>query len=303
MADANSPLFRFQLWRASLPPALRVLLTVNLAVFAVAAVAAILAAFGAPFLQEALLWLALPGTPAQALLRPWTPLTYGFVNLVIGGIWALIGFAFAMYWLAWLGREMEESEGPHRLFGLYVGSAVFGAAVALALGAVPSPIPLRPFYEGAWAPVTAVLVATATAHPNRGIGLFLLGVVPMKWIAVAFVVLSLFAPDATLLGAALFGFLFATAHKRGIDLAAWARPLFNRGGRSRKSPPARSPFARPTPAPAGRTLGKKRAAASAPAHGADAPPDIDRILDKILDQGVESLTEEERRILDRASRE
>ena len=300
MADANSPLFRFQLWRSSLPPALRVLLTVNLALFAVAAVAAILAAFGVPFLEEALLWLTLPGTPAEALVRPWSPVTYGVVNLAIGGIWALIGFAFAMYWLAWLGREMEENEGPHRLFGLYVGATVFGAAVALALAAVPSPIPLRPFYEGAWAPVTAVLVATATMHPNRGIGLFLLGVVPMKWIAVAFVVLSLFAPDATLLGAALFGFLFATAQKRGLDLAAWARPLFNRPARPRATASRPRASRKEAPVSAGRTLG--RSAAKAPARRAKDPPDIDRILDKILDEGVESLTDEERQILDRASR-
>ncbi len=304
MADASSPLFRFQLWRATLPPALRVLLTVNLATFAVAVVAAILAAFGAPLLNDALLWLALPGTPAGVAVRPWTPLTYAFVHLLSGGIWALVGFAFAMYWLAWLGREMEDAYGAHRLFGLYVGAAVFGALVAVGVAALPVAFPLRPFYEGAWAPVTAVLVATATLHPDRGVGLFLLGVVPMKWIAVGFVVLSLLSPDATLLGAALFGLVFGLAQKRGVDLAAWARPLFpDRAARARAAArnASRSPSrtASPTRATVGRTAAPPPAARRASAE----TPDVDRILDKILDQGVDSLTEEERRILSRAGRE
>ena len=299
MADASSPLFRFQLWRASLPPALRVLLSVNLATFAVAAVAAILAAFGTPLLNEVLVRLALPGAPAEVLARPWTPLTYGFVHLLGGGLWSLIGFAFAMYWLAWLGRDIEETYGAHRLFGLYVGAVVFGAAVAMAVASLPVPFPLRPFYEGAWAPVTAVLVATATLHPDRGVGLFLLGVVPMKWIAVAFVVLSLFSPDATLLGAALFGFLFARAQQRGVDLAAWARPLFrDRSARTRAQAPTR------TATPARATVGRAAHNRPAPTRATSGEvPDIDRILDKILDQGVDSLTDEEKRILSQGGRD
>ena len=304
MADADSPLFRFQLWRAGLPPALRLLLTVNLAVFAVVLPFAILAAFGLALPYRLLEYLALPGDPSTALFRPWTPFTYGFVNLVggPGAIWGIISFAFAMYWLNWLGRDYEESYGGYRLFGLYLGSALFGAAVALALSSFGATPLSQPLYFGAWGPATAVLVCVATLHPNRGIGLFLLGVVSLKWIAVAFVVLSLFAPDATFLGAALFGFLFARAQQSDVDLAAWARPLFDRRPARRAEPsPRRTPFARaaPTPTPRGRSSASasKRAA---PGGGAR---DIDAILDKILEQGYDSLTPEEREVLDRASRD
>ena len=245
MADADSPFLRFQLWRAGLPPALRLLLTVNLAVFAVVVAFAILAAFGLTFPYRLLEFLALPGDPGTALFRPWTPFTYGFVNLLSGDpIWAIISFAFAMYWLNWLGRDYEESYGSYRLFGLYLGSALFGAAVALALSSFGS-VPLtRALYFGAWGPATAVLVTAATLHPNRGIGLFLLGVISLKWIAVGFVVLNLLNPDASFLGAALFGFLFAKAQQADIDLAAWARPIFERRPARRPEPVARrSPFA------------------------------------------------------------
>ena len=307
MADPNSPSARFQIWRATLPPALRVLLTVNLALFAVSAVLAILAAFGAGAIYALVTdLLALPGTPEAALYRPWTPLTYGFFPLIAGGIWGLIGFAFAMYWLNWLGRDFEESLGGYRLFGLYVGAAVFGAVVALALGAVTQAPPVRPLYAGAWGPVTAVLVCVATLYPNRSIGLFLIGVISLKWIAVAFVVLSLFAPDASLLGAALFGFLFAKAYQRNLDLAAWARPLFDRRPRasSRAAPSEPTPWFRPQRARSeagepSRSVRKAAAktAASSRAPGGAPPPTVDAVLDKILDKGLDSLTDEERRVL------
>lgn len=299
MADADSPLFRFQLWRAGLPPALRVLLTVNLTVFAVVVPLAILAAFGVGLPYRLLEYLALPGDPATALFRPWTPFTYGFLNLIGGpnAIWGIISFAFAMYWLNWLGRDYEESYGGYRLFGLYLGSAVFGAAVALALASFGANPLVRPLYFGAWGPATAVLVTSATLHPNRGVGLFLLGVVSLKWIAVGFVVLSLFNPDASFLGAALFGFLFAKAQQSDVDLAAWARPLFGHRTRRRaEAEPRRAPFARSTSGAGGRAVAK----AAPPRGGAR---DIDEILDKILEQGYESLTPEERAILDRASRD
>ena len=299
MADPSSPLFRFQLWRAGLPPALRLLLTVNLASYAVVVLLALLRLFGVPAIA-ALEWLTLPAAPLGALAQPWTLLTYAFVNLY-PGFFGLISFAFGFLWLSWMGRDYEESYGPHRLFGTYVLGALGGAVVALAIGALlgeASPL-LGRAYFGLWTPVTAVLCAYATFHPNRGVGLFLLGVVPMKWVAVGFVVLSLvFSADLTVLGAALTGVLVARMAGRDVDLTAWARPLFDRRRRSKKAPkaktPKRTPFARPAPVPSGGSRQATTARASAPS--------VDQILDKILDEGYESLTEEERTILDRASR-
>ena len=288
MADPNSPLARFQLWRLLLPPALRILLTVNLAIFLVGAVSAILAAFGLTLPFRLLEFLMLPGDPGAVVTRPWTPLTYGFTNLIggAGAIWGIVSFVFAMYWLVWLGRDLEQEHGSHGLFGLYVGSVVFGAAVAIGLGALGDNPLVLPFYQGAWGAATAVLVAVATLHPNRQIGLFLLGVISLKWIAIAFVVLSLFRPDATFLGAALFGFLWAKAYQRGFDLSAWARPVFGERRGRRAAAPRSSPFSRTPPASA--KPPKRRGLT-----------DVDDILDKILEKGYGSLTKEERAILER----
>ncbi len=311
MADPQSPMFRFQVWRASLPRALRLLLTINLGVFAVVVVFRILAAFGLTLPYALLEYLVLPGDPARALFRPWTVVTYGFVDLLLGpAFWGLIAFAFAMYWLTWLGRDYEETYGAHRLFGLYVGSTVFGAAVALALASFGDTPLTHLFYDGAWGPVTAVLVCVATLQPNRGVGLFLLGVVPMKWIAVGFVVLTLLQPSAAVLGAALFGVLFAKAQQSGVDLAAWARPFFGAVPESAMGAAMRSWFTREEEpvraAPAARRR-RSRPQPTTPVPDEVSPvrsrqAEVDRILDKILEQGFEALTDEEKRILDDASR-
>src|SRR5690606_7587474 len=122
---ADSPLLRFRLWRASLPPALRLLLTVNVGV-GVAWLAFLILRLAGGVVE----WLAL--TPALALTRPWTLVTYAFFD-PYGDLWGLLGFVFALLWLSWLGRDFEETYGPGRLLALYGLAALAGAAAALAL--------------------------------------------------------------------------------------------------------------------------------------------------------------------------
>ncbi len=293
MADASSPLNQFQLWRAMLPPALRALLTVNVATYVVFVALSIVGQGG--LLQ----WLALPGAPDALARQPWGVLTWGVTNLQ-PGIFGLIFFAFGMAWLNLLGRDVEQDGGPHRLVGLYVFGTLGGAALAVAAGAFAG---YAGVYAGVWGPLLALLCYTAVLHPDRGIGLFLVGVVALKWIAIVIVVLELaFSKDPSHLGAALAGAVFALAETRNVDLAAWARPLF-RPRRAAREPVGRTvgrasssravPESRSGPvAPAGAPRGSSRPATS----------DVDAVLDKILEKGVDSLTDEERRILDRAGR-
>ena len=296
MADPNSPVTRFTLWRAMLPPALRILLTVNVATYLLYVVMSIVGA------GELLRVLALPLAPAAILKQPWTVLTYGVTN-VYPGFFGLISFAFGAYWLVWLGREYEQDQGSAGLLGLYVfgtlGGALLAALLGLLAGGDGAPAGWLGTWYGVWGPALAVLCATAALYPNRQIGLFLLGVISLKWIAVAFVVLELaFSKDPTHLGAALFGVVYARAGQRGVDLGAWARPLFGER-RARRAPPAAraSVFSRSSP---------PRASAAAPEASGGArsrTPDVDAILDKILEKGYDSLTRDEREALDRASRD
>lgn len=310
MADVQSPLYRFQVWRANLPPALRLLLTINIAAYAAWVILRFIPSVSAFVVK----YLALHPVIPDAFQKPWTLLTYGFLNLE-ASIWGLIGVIFAMLWLYWMGRQYEEFYGAYRLFGLYVLTTLSGALAAIGffmLSQEPyESLRLYAMY-GAWPAALGVLCCVATLHPNRGMGLMFLGVVPLKWIAIGFVVIDvLFGFDPTHVGGALMGFLFGYAQKQGVDLAAWAQPLFANAGRSYGG------YA-PTSS-RGSSVGarirswtsreddneqpprRRRSAPERKGGYADSSA-VDSILDKILDKGYDSLTDEEKRILDEASR-
>ncbi len=174
-----------------------------------------------------------------------------------------------------------------------------------------SPLPSEALSQfalsGAWPAAIGVLCCAATLNPNRGKGLLFLGVVPLKWIAIGFVVIDvLFGFNPSHVGGALMGFLFGYAQKRDIDLAVWAQPLFANARRSYGShaPSSyggssmgdriRSWTSREEDVPTQPTPKKKR--------GRTGSTDVDSILDKILEKGYDSLTDDEKRILDEASR-
>ena len=310
MADAQSPLFRFQVWRANLPPALRLLLTINMAAYA----AWVILRFFPPVNAFVRTYLALHPVIPDAFQKPWSLITYGFLNLE-ASIWGLIGVIVAMLWVYWMGRQYEEFYGAYRLFGLYILTTLGGALAAIAffmLSQEPyESLRLHAVY-GSWPAALGVLCCVATLHPNRGMGLFFLGVVPLKWIAIGFVVIDvLFGFNPTHVGGALMGFLFGYAQKQGIDLAAWAQPLFanarrSYGGYAPTSARGSSMGARirswtsrdddDEQAPRGERSTPKRKGGYADSSA------VDSILDKILEKGYDSLTDEEKRILDEASR-
>lgn len=306
---------RFKRWYGLLPPALRLLMTLNTGLY-LAWVLVLLLGLGA-MQQFVLGTLALTPAVPDALARPWQILTYGFVHIG-AGFWGFIAYAFNMLWLYWIGRDYEEIYGSHRLFGLYV-LATAGGGILVLLGAVVfggAPIPVA----GALAAVLGVLCGVATLNPERSIGLLLLGVVPIKWIAVGFLVLAVlfFAGSwpyvLAFLGAAGTGFGFARAQQAGYDLSAWARPLFGTGrkayGAARGRAPRPSVSARFRRLMPGKSKGDTVTAETATLPRRSASPGprpadddvIDRLLDKISAEGYDALTEEEKRALYQASR-
>lgn len=324
--NEESPLDRFRRWYRLLPPAMRVLMTVNTVLF----VAWFFVALSRPAARFVVEYLALNPALPTPLFRPWQLLTYGFLHLE-GGFWGLIAFAFNMLWLYWMGRDYEETFGSHRLFGLYVLSALAGALLAVAIGTVVPDGRLFPV-AGAMAPVFGVLCCVAALYPNRGIGLLIIGVVPLKWLAIGFLALAtLFslghpANLLTYLGAAGMGVLFARAQQRGTDLAAWAQAFFPSGsGYGGYAPPSRSAgteggmlarmeawLARRTGGEPSPRQAKRAAKAEGPSRreqreiraasaGTAGQADVDRILDKISESGYDALTDEEKRILYDAS--
>ncbi len=319
--NGESPLDRFRRWYNLLPPALRLLMTVNAVLF----LAWFILQLVQPAAEFVVNYLALNTELPTPLFRPWQLLTYSVLHLDTS-FFGLITFAFDMLWLYWMGRDYEETFGSHRLFGLYVLAALGGALLAVFGG---SALGGNALIYGSMAAVFGVLCCVATLYPNRGIGLFLLGVVPLKWLAIGFLTLlvltSLRSPAYVLLylGGAGVGYLFAKAQQNGTDLAAWAQVFFPT--RTQRTPSSRAGekegmFSRMEQWLAGRDKGESKPPRTSESRSSDSPSrpkrrarpaeppaagpaDIDRILDKINERGYDALTEEEKRILFEASQD
>ena len=326
---------RFQAWYRAQPRALRALLTINVVLYVVWQLVLVHIDTVSAFVWN---HLALnPGFPG-ILFEPWQLITYNFLHLS-PGLGGFLHILFNMLWLVWMGRDYEELYGPHRLLSAYVLGGLGGGLLTVLLhAALPSAGLFSGTVHGASASVLGVLTTVAVLNPEKSIALIFIGTVRLIWVVVAFLVLDLLfiAGSSTSisahLGGAFAGFLLARAEGSGTDLSSWARVFF-RDRQSRSASRTSSPRAAEVDPDAGflarlerwlarRGGGKKppkrkpsskakitrlRPTRSYDAVGGEAEEsglesEVDRILDKISEEGYDALTEEEKRILYEASR-
>jgi membrane associated rhomboid family serine protease len=244
--------------------------------------------FTSPALQEALQF-----EPGEALRRPWTFVTYMFVH---AGLLHLLG---NMLMLFVFGPPVEHRLGGRAFILYYLYCGIGAAVLSLALsGIMPTGA-----IVGASGAVLGVGVAFALLWPDAELLVF---PIPMPVKARTFIlvligldiVLSQLTPRDGIahlahVGGAGFGYLF-------FRLQAFSR-------RTPRQPPravervvmvqsgAAEPEQRRTPPTPIR-----------PRRRADSDPvaaEVDRVLDKISEQGIASLTAAERRFLDEVSRQ
>ncbi len=234
---------------------------------------------------------ALKFDPADALRRPWTFLTYMFVH---GGLMHLVG---NMLLLFFMGSAVETRMGSRAFILYYLYCGVGAAALALGLAGL---MPLHPFI-GASGAVLGVALAYAMFWPDAELILFPLPI-PMR--ARTFV--------AVLAAIDVFGALYFTnsevAHLAHVGGMLFGYVFFRLQAVSRRggATPVRSVErvvmvqsgaaepARPTPVTPARA--RRRVEADAVAA------EVDRVLDKISAEGLESLTPAERHFLDEVSK-
>ncbi|MDZ4755339.1 MAG: rhomboid family intramembrane serine protease [Phycisphaerae bacterium] len=257
-----------------------------------------------PFLQKYLQF-----TTAQALMYPskfrgldgfefWRFLGYQFLHANITHL------LFNMLGLWMFGRAVEEFLGRKRFLAFYLLCGLFGAVLYMLLnaggialtvsgasGAGPF-LPNSPYLPliGASASVYGVIMAGAYLSPNDVV--YLLGIIPMRLktlaiflivIAVATLVMqgSNAGGEAAHLGGALAGFWF-------IRKPHQLHGFFDFLGRA--DPTSRSGKLR-------RSQGR-----GADSHRAIERIELDRVLDKIREHGMHSLSEHEKKLLRDASR-
>lgn len=219
-------------------------------------------------------------------------ISYQFLH---GGLWHLLGNLLAIYFM---GKEMERVLGRKRFLALYFASGVLGGFLQIALtwlGVLPN-IPV----VGASAAAFGLVAAFAAMFPNQPITLLLFFVLPVSfrartllWIALALAVFGIVAmPESTVAhGAHLGGLCAGVSYVYYVVRGRWRfqKPVF-----SRKNPQRRR---------SGKPWGNARPVAKKGKgrSGADfISREVDPILDKISEQGIHSLTEKERRLLESA---
>jgi membrane associated rhomboid family serine protease len=246
-------------------------------------------------------WLAVPAALPNLLMRPWSLLSYMFVH---AGFFHIL---FNMLWLYWIGRIFQEFLGNKKLIALYFLGGFAGAfTYILAFNLFPlfkSVLPSA-YAVGASASVLSIVIGTATLLPNYTIRLFLFGNVPLKYLAMAMVILDLLSASGSNagghfahLGGAAFGFIFIKQLQNGRDLsigfnrvADWFM-LRLRPARARRSNLKVS-------------HSQARVKVEVTINEGKVPQEvIDRILDKIAQQGYDALTKVEKEQLFRASKQ
>ncbi|MCS7152959.1 MAG: rhomboid family intramembrane serine protease [Bacteroidia bacterium] len=210
--------------------------------------------------------LALPGSPTELLRQPWSLLTHMFIH-DWRGFWHIL---MNMLWLYWMGQLFLTTQPPKRLFWAYAWGGLGG--ILGFLGYAWSHSGYNGYALGASAAVNGVFFATVALMPNFRVFLLIIGPIALRWLAFAWVLLDLLL---TLGG----NEAAAVAHLSGAAMGLLLGYLLSQGW----APENFVSFS---------SLFREREVTAA---------DVDRILDKIHQKGIKSLTRREREILRRAA--
>ena len=212
----------------------------------------------------------------------WQPVTY---MLLHSGIWHIL---INLLFLWFFGREVEYFIGPKAFTKLYLLAGVLGGSLWLAFN-FSDPAPL----VGASAAVLGCVIAFATLFPEREVTLLVFFVIPvtlrakyLALIAIAFDVVPILThtqgnvAHLAHLGGALLGYIYI----KGLGYGATPRWLLAIQGLETKLQRRRPVTHKAAPLSREEFIRQK----------------VDPILDKISRDGMQSLTKEERKILESA---
>ena len=282
---------RFALWWATTPVPLRWLMSVIGGLYALFLLAALVASV-APAVGIVLTGFdALTFQPARPAFA-WTFLTHVFVNPSVG-LWPLVNVVVAVLFLSTLGRDALDLLGERWLYGALasaaLGASLFAFAVHAGLG-----YPERLF--GPWTLVLGLAMALGVRFPDKSIGMMLVGNVRLVILVPVLVFIGAllsasFVPVIGDIGAALGAAAYA-----GLGAARVGLPA-RMPRKSAARPDGRSSRTDEAPPPARAARSERRGASTRASTS-----DVDRILEKISASGLGSLTADERRVLEEASR-
>jgi len=220
--------------------------------------------------------------PVRFPVTPWSILTYMFVHGTFGHLF------FNMLGLFFFGPPLEASWGGREFLKFYLVCGLGGALLSLLAPQVA--------IIGASAAVFGVMLAFAMNWPDAPIYVFGIFPVKAKWLIAFFVAVTLFSIASTSrdgiahlahLGGFVTGFAYLKADLgRRLSLDSLKRRADRTRIRIVEAPPQRG-------APRGRGPARDEARTL---------DEVDRVLDKIGREGMASLSQEEKDLLDEVSR-
>ena len=270
----------------------KILMAINIGIFALTTV---IEYYAPSFFGDLMAWTALSLAGIKSFFL-WQLVTFQFLH---GGILHLLVNMLVLYVF---GSVIEAELGSKRFTHLYFASGIIGGIVQI-LFLLLIPAQFNAQVVGASAGCMGLVAAFATLFPDRILTLLVLFIFPVSmrartllWISIGLAVLGILAPkdniaDAAHLGGILTGCAYVLWFVQGHSLPQWwpsaprrkARQLVNVTGTKgvfwQKNPPEEN-----DEAPSSEFISRE----------------VDPILDKISAHGIQSLTDRERRVLERA---
>ncbi|MEI6576755.1 MAG: rhomboid family intramembrane serine protease [Bacteroidota bacterium] len=248
-----------------------------------------------PDISAIISWLAVPSDPAQLIHKPWTILTYMFLQE------NFLHLLFNMMVLFFGGQLLNQFLDKQKLILTYLLSGIWGAVFFIvAFNKFPVFAVSVPYAValGSSASVLGILVAAATWSPNFQVKLFLFGSVKLKHIALILIVMDIVSiqrenPGGHIahLGGAFWGFVYIQLLRRfpaSRQLGSFSWKKFSQSlFRKQKSKFRVYPGERQRPVTDEQYNARKN----------EQQETIDSILDKISKRGYEALTKEEKDLL------
>lgn len=248
-------------------------------------------------------WVILPADFHKFLTRPWTLFTQMFVYDT-KNIWYILG---NLIWLGVFGYILQDLSGNKKIFPIFLYGALAGAvAFMAAFNLIPSlreNVSVAQLY-GSSAGIMAIAVATTTLAPNYRVFRMLNGGIPIWIITVIYLIIDLATIPLNNPGeyiahitGGLTGFWFMMRLEKGHDLGAWMNNLYDWF----------NDLFDPEKPKKGKVV-KSQLFYKAKIQPFKKTPHVtqqrvDEILDKIAQKGYNTLSDEEKEILKRASQE
>ncbi len=249
-------------------------------------------------------FFSLSSKPLFLLTHPWGFITHMFIHVSF----------FHIFWnmilLYWFGRIAGDLLNDKRILPLYVMGGLSGAIVSLLLGWAILGFNGGYGY-GASGAVLAVVMAAGMIAPDYRVNMIIF-TTRLKYIVAVIIFMNLLGASAFTqsntgyfahLGGLLFGGIFVYLLQRGRDLSVpfnnfmdWIQGVFKPKKKvSKRKSKLRAIRGEGNP----KSPRKSNMTPSSSSDSDDVQDKVDRILDKIKEKGIESLSQEEKDFLDK----